>query len=204
MLLISRGSEWHRWEPHIHASGTILNNQFGSGDPWETYLSKLESLSPKIEAIGVTDYYVTDIYEEFLRQKATGRLPNVLLFPNIEMRLDVAAKSGFVNIHLLVSPEDANHLSEVNRILKRLQFVAFDDRFDCTREELIKLGKRANPLIVDDRAALAHGATPFANPVSTQQAAPMSASNLPVGNAFAGYFACRDRRCGPGLARRCR
>jgi len=160
--VISRGSEWHRWEPHIHAPGTILNNQFGAADPWNSYLTTLEGLSPQIEAIAVTDYYLTDTYEVFCRHKAAGRLPGVsLLFPNIELRLDVAAKTGFVNIHLLVSPEDPNHLSEVKRILKRLQFHAFRDRFDCTREELIKLGKLADSTITDDGAALRHGATQF-------------------------------------------
>ncbi len=73
----------------------------------------------------------------------------------------MAAKSGFVNLHLLVSPEDPNHLAEVRRILTRLQFNAHGDRFDCTRGELIRLGKRADPTISDDRAALAHGATQF-------------------------------------------
>jgi hypothetical protein len=159
---MSRGSEWHRWEPHIHAPGTILNNQFGATDPWGSYLTTLEGLTPKIEAIAVTDYYVTDTYEEFLKYKAAGRLPDVnLLFPNIELRLDVAAKSGFVNIHLLVSPEDSDHLTEVKRILKRLQFHAHNDRFDCTGEELIKLGKCSDPTIIDDGAALRHGATQF-------------------------------------------
>ncbi|MEH7876606.1 AAA family ATPase [Rhizobium laguerreae] len=158
--MISRGSEWHRWEPHIHAPGTILNNQFGANAPWETYLASIEGVRPKVEAIAVTDYYVTDTYEEFLKQKAVGRLPGVkLLFPNVELRLDVAAKSGFVNIHLLVSPEDPDHVDEVKRFLKRLQFGAHNDRFDCTREELIKLGKRSDTTITDDGAALRHGAT---------------------------------------------
>lgn len=160
--MINRGSQWHRWEPHIHAPGTILNNQFGAADPWGAYLSTLEGLTPTIEAIAITDYYVTETYQEFLKQKAAGRLPDVkLLFPNIELRLDVAAKSGFVNIHLLVSPEDPDHLAEVKRILKRLQFHAHNDRFDCTRDELIKLGKRVDPRITDDGAALRHGATQF-------------------------------------------
>lgn len=160
--MFSRGSEWHRWEPHIHAPGTILNNQFGAADPWGAYLTSLEGLTPKVEAIAVTDYYVTDTYEEFRKHMCAGRLPGVkLVFPNIELRLDVAAKSGFVNVHLLVSPEDPDHLSEVKRILKRLQFHAFNDRFDCTREELIKLGKRADRSITDDGAALRHGATQF-------------------------------------------
>ncbi|GHE72051.1 DNA repair ATPase [Camelimonas fluminis] len=160
--MISRGSEWHRWEPHIHAPGTILNNQFGAADPWNSYLTTLEGVTPKIEAIAVTDYYVTDTYEELLKYKLAGRLSEVsLLFPNIELRLDVAAKTGFVNVHLLVSPEDPEHLSEVKRLLKRLQFHAFNDRFDCTREELIKLGKRADSTITDEGAALRHGATQF-------------------------------------------
>lgn len=51
--MISRGSEWHRWEPHIHAPGTILNNQFGTGDPWSVYLTTLEGATPNIEAIAV-------------------------------------------------------------------------------------------------------------------------------------------------------
>ena len=160
--MVNRGSEWRRWEPHIHAPGTVLNNQFGGGDAWTNYLAALEGLTPKVEAIAVTDYYVTDTYEEVLRRHMAGRLPNVqLIFPNIEVRLDVAARSGFVNLHLLISPEDPNHLVEVRRILTRLQFNAYGDRFDCTRDDLIRLGKRADPTIRDDRAALAHGATQF-------------------------------------------
>ncbi|MEW8525257.1 MAG: TrlF family AAA-like ATPase [Candidatus Thiodiazotropha endolucinida] len=159
--MISRGSQWRRWEPHIHAPGTILNNQFG-GNPWEAYLAKIEGLTPTVEAIAVTDYYVTDTYEEVLKYKASGRLSDVkLVFPNIELRLDVAAKSGFVNIHLLVSPDDPNHLHELRRILSRLQFQAHGDSFNCTRNDLIALGKLANPTISDDLAALEFGATQF-------------------------------------------
>lgn len=156
--MLSRGSEWRRWDPHIHAPGTLLNNQFG-GD-WEAYLSALESRCPTIEAVAITDYYVTETYEKVLKHKAAGRLPNVkLLFPNIELRLDVAAKSGFVNVHLLVSPEDPDHVAEIQRILKRLDFHAFEQRFDCSRDELIRLGRQANPSLTDDRAALEFGAT---------------------------------------------
>jgi ABC-type hemin transport system ATPase subunit len=158
--MMNRGSEWRRWEPHIHTPGTVLNNQFGAVDPWAAYLAALEQVTPKIEAIGVTDYYVTDNYEEVLRQRAAGHLPDVeLIFPNIEVRLDVTARSGFVNLHLIVSPEDPNHIDEIRRILTRLRFTAHNDSFDCTRQELIRLGKLADPSISDDHTALAHGAT---------------------------------------------
>lgn len=160
--MISRGSQWRRWEPHIHAPGTVLNNQFGGADAWEAYLTMLETITPKIEAIAVTDYYVTETYEAVLKHKAVGRLPDVpLIFPNVELRLDVAARSGFVNVHLLVSPEGPDHLHQLHRILARLQFQAHGDRFDCTKNDLIALGKRADPHITDDRAALEHGATQF-------------------------------------------
>lgn len=160
--MINSGSQWKRWEPHIHTPGTVLNNQFGGTHAWATYLQTLEGLSPKIEAIAVTDYYVTDTYEELLKHKSEGRLPDVqLIFPNVELRLDVAAKSGFVNIHLLVSPEDPDHLAQLRRILTRLQFMAYGDRFDCTRDDLIRLGKRTDLSITDDHVALQHGATQF-------------------------------------------
>jgi len=161
-MTITRGSEWHRWEPHIHGPGTLLNNQFAVTDPWGDYLSALEARSPMIEALAVTDYYTTDIYEEVVRRKAAGRLSNVkLLFPNIELRLDVAAKSGFVNLHLLVCPEDPQHVDEIRRFLSRLHFPAHEDRYDCTSADLIRLGKAADPSIKDPRAALVHGATQF-------------------------------------------
>lgn len=160
--MITRGSEWHRWEPHIHGPGTVLNDQFGGTDPWEGYISALEKSSPPIEVIAVTDYYTTDIYEEVLRRKAAERLRRVkLIFPNIELRLDVAAKSGFVNLHLLVSPEDPAHIEEVRRFLSRLHFSAHGDTFDCTPGDLTRLGMAAEPSIIEPRAALAHGATQF-------------------------------------------
>ena len=83
--MISPGSQWHRWEPHIHAPGTVLNDRFGGGDPWDVYLTKIEIKTPLIRALAVTDYYLTDLYEQVLQHKEDGRLPHVdLIFPNIE------------------------------------------------------------------------------------------------------------------------
>ena len=161
--MLNRGSEWRRWEPHIHAPGTVMNNQFSGPNAWDDYLTALEQATPVIEAIAVTDYYVTDTYQEVLRHRDAGRLPNVgLIFPNVEVRLDAAtSKGGFVNLHLFVSPEDPQHIDELQRLLSRLQFNAMEDRFDCTRADLIRLGKKADSNITDDEAALTYGASQF-------------------------------------------
>lgn len=139
----------------------MLNNQFKAGD-WDGYLAALETATPQLHAVAITDYYTTDLYQEVVRHKNAGRLAGVsLIMPNIEVRLDVAAKSGFVNLHLLVNPQVADHVQEVHRFLALLHFSAHNNTFACTPQDLIKLGKAANAALVDERAALAYGATQF-------------------------------------------
>jgi len=160
---LNSGSRWHRWEPHVHAPGTVLNNQFKGPDPWEQYIATLETASPVIRALGICDYYSTDTYEEVCEKKRNGRLPDCnLIFPNIEMRLGVGTIRGhWVNLHLLVSPEDSNHLLELKRFLARLTFEAFDDSFSCNREDLIRLGRSVDSNLTDDAAALECGSKQF-------------------------------------------
>jgi energy-coupling factor transporter ATP-binding protein EcfA2 len=157
------GARWHRWDPHIHAPGTVLNNQFGGADPWEAYLTSLETATPAIRALGITDYYSVDTYEKVVAAKKGGRLANCdLIFPNVEMRLGVGTlKGSFVNVHLLVSPEDANHVDELKRILNRLTFNVEGDTFACNPADLIRLGRRHDSSIVADNAALRAGSQQF-------------------------------------------
>ena len=144
--MLSKGSQWHRWEPHIHSPGTALNNQFRGPDAWDRFLSTIESTTPSIRAIGLTDYYLTENYKELVRHKDTGRIPNVeFIFPNVEIRLDSAGTGGFINCHLLVNPVDHDHIAELERLLSGLRFSAHNDRFTCTRQDLIRLGKLAKP-----------------------------------------------------------
>jgi hypothetical protein len=161
--ILNSGSRWNRWEPHIHTPETLFNNQFKGDDAWEKYIAALEASNPPIRALAVTDYYLTDKYETVLAAKAAGRLKQIdLIFPNVELRLDVGTSKGkSVNIHLLVSPEDPNHLAELRRFLSFLQFPALGDTFACTPDDLKRLGKRHDASIVDDRVATRHGAGQF-------------------------------------------
>ncbi|CUX04007.1 AAA family ATPase [Rhizobium pusense] len=156
------GSRWLRWEPHIHAPGTVLNDQFNGSDSWEQYLAKIEAATPAIRALGVTDYYLLDTYERVREAKAGGRLPGVdLVFPNVELRLAFGTvKGNWVNCHLLVNPKDPDHVGATQRFLAQLTFEYSGDRFTCTPDELMRLGSKIDPTL-SGRAALARGATQF-------------------------------------------
>ena len=121
--MLGKGSEWLRWEPHIHAPGTIFNDQFGVNS-WDEYISALEAVTPTLSAIGVTDYYGISTYERVRAEKQSGRLGGCqLIFPNIEMRLAIGTVRGnYVNVHLLVDPADGDHVEQINNILSRLTF----------------------------------------------------------------------------------
>jgi energy-coupling factor transporter ATP-binding protein EcfA2 len=160
---LNSGSRWHRWEPHIHAPGTVINDQFKGPNSWESYLKAVENAAPPIRAIGITDYYSTDSYERVCEAKQQGRLPNCeLIFPNIEMRLGIGTVKGkWVNLHLLVSPETSDHLVELKRFLARLTFKAHGDSFCCNKDDLIRLGQQSDSKLTDPIAALERGSEQF-------------------------------------------
>jgi hypothetical protein len=160
---LNSGSRWNRWEPHIHAPGTVLNDQFRGADTWEKYLKALEYAAPVIRAIGITDYYSTETYERVCEAKLSGRLPNCdLIFPNVEMRLGIGTVKGkWVNLHLLVSPEDPDRITELKRFLNRLTFNAYGDSFSCNKGDLIRLGHWSDPNLADPEAELERGTEQF-------------------------------------------
>lgn len=159
----ARGSLWHRWDPHIHTPGTALNDQYAGPDPWEAFLNAIEESSPPIRAIGVTDYFGIERYEEVIGQKNRGRLLGVgLIFPNVELRLGIeTAKASAVNIHLLFSPHDADHIDRIKRFLLEFEFPYLDESYRCQRSDLIRLGRAHKPNLKDDEAARSEGANQF-------------------------------------------
>lgn len=157
----NRGSEWHRWDPHLHTPATLLNNQFG-GD-WERYLVAIERATPAAEALGITDYCVLDGYLQFLAHRAKGRAANVrFVFPNVEFRLTVETKSNKgVNVHLLFSPDDGDHVAQIQRLLSSFRFSFRGTEYPCSPDWLVKLGRALDATLTDDGAALRHGADQF-------------------------------------------
>lgn len=157
------GSLWNRWDPHIHAPGTALNDQYKGADPMEEFISRVENSEPRIRALGVTDYFGIEGYEKVIAAKRSGRLPDVgLIFPNVELRFSIETKKASpINIHLLFSPEDPDHVIRIRRFLEGLEFSYKGETYRCRREDLILLGKAHDPLISDDEVARSAGANQF-------------------------------------------
>src|SRR5271156_6409953 len=79
--MLLKGSEWRRWDLHVHTPGTALNDEFGD---WNEYLSAIEAQTT-VRVMGVTDYMSITNYSRLKAEKAVGRIPNIdLLIPNIE------------------------------------------------------------------------------------------------------------------------
>ncbi|RTL35956.1 MAG: ATP-binding protein [Burkholderiales bacterium] len=159
----SRGSLWHRWDPHIHAPGTAMNDQYKGADPWADFASRVAGQTPPIRALGITDYYLIDTYERAVAESAAGRMPGVeYIFPNVEIRLSNATSSdSAVNAHLLFSTDDPDHVSRIRGLMAGFSFRYLKDQFRCERADLIRLGRSYDKTIVDDQAALTAGVNQF-------------------------------------------
>jgi hypothetical protein len=155
MSALFHGSEWRKWDLHIHSPASALNNQFprlSSGEPdWEAYVTKLESFGD-ICAVGVTDYFTIEGYRKLWEYREQGRLQNLgLLVPNIEFRLDkiVGTAGGHrrLNYHVIFSQDllpdqiDEHFLQEI-----KFHFEADPQREDLSwsvrRTNLELLGRR--------------------------------------------------------------
>jgi energy-coupling factor transporter ATP-binding protein EcfA2 len=158
-----RGSMWHRWDPHIHAPGTAMNDQFSGADPWQEFFERVDRQDPPMRALGITDYFLIDTYQRAREAKDGGSLPGVeLLFPNIEIRLSTGtASDAAINAHLLFSPDEPDHLDRIRRLLATFTFRYQKDQFRCERSELIRLGRIHDPKILDDGPALTAGVNQF-------------------------------------------
>lgn len=159
------GSVWKRWDLHVHTPDTALANEFRD---WEEYLAAIEAQTDVV-VIGVTDYYSISNYERMYRAREDGRIRNIdLLIPNIEFRITPqTAQNKGINLHLLVSPEDSEHIARINEALGRLTFKFREETYSCLPGQLRRLGKQFDPAIKEDHVALSAGINQFKIDFST-------------------------------------
>lgn len=155
------GSRWRRWNPHVHAPGTLLADNFEND--WDGYLKAIETATPLVEVLGITDYSSIECYKAVKAHRDGGRLSKVkMIFPNVEFRLSVAtAASKGINLHLMFCPDDDDHLHQIEKALHSLTFEFNGDPYHCSFDGLAELGKAFDPSQQDKLAACKVGANQF-------------------------------------------
>lgn len=103
------GSEWRKWDLHVHTPYSILNNQFGlSADDtidFDKYVKNLFSIAVEkgVCAIGITDYFSVDGYAKIRNDYLSRPEKMEQLFEDVELRDKVMAIAVFPNIELRLS-----------------------------------------------------------------------------------------------------
>jgi hypothetical protein len=160
-----KGSEWRRWDLHVHTPESLLGSAF-PGVSWNDYVDALSAAAKEasISVIGVTDYMSIDGYERLLSERANhGRLSFVdLLVPNIEFRVMHQTDDGkALNLHLLIDPSAPDHIDRVKRALRNLRFEYKGETYGCCRKELIEFARAQNPKLLNENAAYKYGVNQF-------------------------------------------
>ena len=115
----NKGSEWRKWDLHIHTPSSIEQKY---GDKFDQFIDALERLPKEVKVIGITDYYFIDGYEKVMGYKKNGRLANIdKIFPILEFRIDTFGsgnenKLQKINLHILFDVDESNLAQEINKI----------------------------------------------------------------------------------------
>lgn len=145
---MNRGSEWRRWELHLHTPFTKKADQYTGktvDEKWDNFYATIanyigDGSDPlhSICAIAITDYLSIDNY---LKVCADKRLPDSvkLVFPNVELRMTPIASDSPINIHCLFDPSIVEELE--GRFFANLKFEYNHNKYSATKSELIRLGR---------------------------------------------------------------
>jgi len=160
----SNGSNWRKWDLHVHAPSSCFNNQFEGAteeEKWDKYIAALEGITD-IAVIGLTDYFSIDGYKKVMEYKQNGRLTNIKLFiPNIELRIiPVSGRDIAINLHIIINPSIVDDIDSL--IFQALIFKYNNRDYRCTRHDLIALGRDFfNNQDQDEVTAYKEGANQF-------------------------------------------
>lgn len=135
-----KGSEWRKWDLHIHTPNTKLSDCYNND--WDKFILKIEESD--ISVFGITDYFSIDNYNTFL-EKFNNKHPNSkkVFFPNIEFRLDSKnSTSDHIQCHVIFSSEQET-VSKISNFLTRLPLISTDNKTltnkHCTNDDLLEV-----------------------------------------------------------------
>ena len=163
MNKFERGSEWGKWDLHIHTKDTNKNDNFTSHDFDSFCVTMLKkALEKDIKAIGITDYFGLDNFKKVMgfiddvdscsdfNEEEKRNIKNIFFLPNVELRILPATDSGsLINIHCIFNPDSA--------LLEKLENDFFGSLEDSggnkmNRAGFIALGRSSDNNVDEDDA----------------------------------------------------
>lgn len=141
---VNRGSEWRKWDLHVHTPETKLNNQYKSeSNVWREFCERIEKSD--VDVFGITDYFSLENYTKFINE-FFQIYPNStkVFFPNIEFRIADKNKDGeHIQFHIIFSNQE-EIVNKISNFLTRLLLISTDDinltKKYCCKEDLEEIG----------------------------------------------------------------
>lgn len=143
MMKNNRGSEWKKWDLHLHTASSF-DYKYKGEDADELLCAALKSSG--ISAVAITDHFCID--SKRIQNLRTIE-PDIVFFPGVELRTD----KGSSNLHvILIFPEDSDleELSEdFNAIMLRQKAKSADslEKIYWCFEDIVGFAKDHNALI---------------------------------------------------------
>lgn len=117
------GSEWRKWDLHVHVPGTKRSDNYEPKDgkpDWDRFADAIEQSD--VAVVGITDYFSADQSMGFIDHfKAKYPESEKLLLVNVELRLNetVNGNTQLVNFHIIF--RDSIPAAKVQEFLSRLK-----------------------------------------------------------------------------------
>lgn len=152
-----KGSEWNKWDLHLHSPMTWLANMYSGSCDTEAFVRKIGE--QQLTLIGLTNYFYFRQNElETIRNEVARQGLNVTVLGNVEFRLDQQNKEGtFINVHVLFS--DKISTERINETLSRLPLKLTDGSgkavYAC-ESSVRESGHGVDTIVVDLNQLLGH------------------------------------------------
>lgn len=121
-MTFPKGSEWRKWDLHVHVPGTKLNDAFEknmNGIDWDRFADALEGSD--VAVFGITDYFSADTSLAFIKHyKARHPRSAKLLLVNVELRLNENVNKNVQMIDFHVIFNDKVSGAKISEFLSKL------------------------------------------------------------------------------------
>ncbi|POR21411.1 hypothetical protein BWK58_12470, partial [Flavobacterium columnare] len=133
--MINRGSEWRKWDLHIHSPYTHSTSNKYNNTSIEDFCNEI--LKKEIKVIGLTNYFY--ITENEYNEINSHLKDKCLVIPNFEFRAsDKNSKGDHINFHVLFNPKTVS----IDKILLSIGNVKLHNHTNkyCRESDIKELG----------------------------------------------------------------